>query len=110
VDSKKTRSETMRDPELRRELERLAREYGHDEKIGDLWNELPEDVKAAFIRKFDTPERCPDFVPQAAIDAYAQSHKRMAITVCQYCGCDTRQFPWLLDKPSTCKVCEVLNR
>jgi hypothetical protein len=73
----------MRD-DIRRELEALAKRY--------------------VVRDF-----CPDSVPQAAIDAYAASHKKMAITTCQWCGCDCRQFPWLLDQPSTCQVCKVLN-
>jgi hypothetical protein len=72
----------MRD-DIRKELEYLARRY---------------------------MERCPDHVPQAAIDALAESHKRMALTTCQWCGVDCRQFPWLLDQPSTCKICERLNR
>ena len=52
-------------------------------------------------------DRCPDHLSQAAIAQLARAHSRMSIVACQFCGCDCRQFDWNLDKPSTCKVCEL---
>jgi hypothetical protein len=83
----------------------------------DIRRELAAARREALEREFEdlkrryggTFERCPDFVPQAAIDLLAQSHRKMAITCCQHCGETTRQFPWLLDQPSTYQVCKALG-
>lgn len=66
----------------RREFDRLGRMYG---------------------------DRCPDHLSEMAIEQLQVSHSKMPLTLCQFCGTECRQFPWLLDQPSTCQCCRVSN-
>lgn len=60
-------------------------------------------------QEYAEKDRCPDYISRTAIEFLAHSHSKMARTQCQWCGEECRQFPWLLDEPSTCKVCHIVG-